>query len=316
MAKDFYHQLDLNLLRTFLILSQELNMRKASLRLHVSQPAISQALQKLRIHFDDELFVKVHGGLQPTAFSEELVDAITPHLDGLANSINQINEFDPAKIEQKLTIAVPPIILAALSGSIFLNIKRLAPNAEIELIGWSETTYDRIKNGEVLLGIHYDINDSKEIYSEKLHALEPRVIVRKDHPIKKKIADVEDFSDFEIASVISRGWNDQWTLAAEMMEARGIKAKIGFRSELIMAVIDVTKHSDMFMPISNLFPIQDYPSLRSITPRVDIDDHFSNIYTHYHKRNRKSPLIKWLHTLLKETIDNKILENEPVYNKK
>ncbi|GAM76858.1 transcriptional regulators [Vibrio ishigakensis] len=62
MAKDRFANLDLNLLRTFLVLSQELNMRKASVRLNVSQPAISQALQRLRHHFDDELFVKVRSG--------------------------------------------------------------------------------------------------------------------------------------------------------------------------------------------------------------------------------------------------------------
>ncbi|WP_306301651.1 LysR family transcriptional regulator [Vibrio halioticoli] len=44
MAKDRFNTLDLNLLKTFLVLSQELNMRKASERLFVSQPAISQAL--------------------------------------------------------------------------------------------------------------------------------------------------------------------------------------------------------------------------------------------------------------------------------
>lgn len=63
MAKDRFANLDLNLLRTFLVLFQELNMRKASVRLNVSQPAISQALQRLRHHFDDELFVKVRSGL-------------------------------------------------------------------------------------------------------------------------------------------------------------------------------------------------------------------------------------------------------------
>lgn len=43
MAKDLFHTLDLNLLKTFMVLMQERNMRKASQRLFVSQPAISQA---------------------------------------------------------------------------------------------------------------------------------------------------------------------------------------------------------------------------------------------------------------------------------
>ncbi len=93
MAKDLFATLDLNLLRTFLILSQELNMRKASERLFVSQPAISQALQKLRNHFDDELFIKVHHGLKATPFSEELAENIHPYLDGLSSILNKSENF-------------------------------------------------------------------------------------------------------------------------------------------------------------------------------------------------------------------------------
>lgn len=89
MAKDLFSSLDLNLLRTFLIVYQEKNTRKAAERLFVSQPAVSQALQKLRHHFNDDLFVKVHGGLQATAFSEQLSNNITPYFDGLSIAINQ-----------------------------------------------------------------------------------------------------------------------------------------------------------------------------------------------------------------------------------
>ena len=49
-------------------------MRKASERLFVSQPAISKALQRLRDHFDDELFVKTHHGLRATEHANMLAE--------------------------------------------------------------------------------------------------------------------------------------------------------------------------------------------------------------------------------------------------
>ena len=102
MAKDLFSTLDLNLLRTFLIVHQEKNTRKAAERLFVTQPAVSQALQKLRHHFDDELFVKVHGGLQPTHFSEQLANELTPHMDGISNAVNSSYGFDPKEIDYPL----------------------------------------------------------------------------------------------------------------------------------------------------------------------------------------------------------------------
>ncbi|WP_242620358.1 LysR family transcriptional regulator [Shewanella maritima] len=72
-------------------------MRKATERLNVSQPAISQALQKLRFHFQDDLFVKVPQGLSSTPFADQLAQDIAPHLDGLATILNEKNTFEPSQ---------------------------------------------------------------------------------------------------------------------------------------------------------------------------------------------------------------------------
>ena len=168
MAKDLFYSLDLNLLRTFLVFSQELNMRKASQRLFVSQPAISQALQKLRTHFDDELFVKVPKELEPTLFATELAVTITPHLDALATAVNTSKKFDPKLTDATIKIALSPVVLACLSGTLFHTLKQQAPLANIELIAWSHNTLDEISKGNVLLGINYDLSAPKEIYLKHL----------------------------------------------------------------------------------------------------------------------------------------------------
>ncbi|WP_133152734.1 LysR family transcriptional regulator, partial [Vibrio sp. 10N.261.52.A1] len=156
MAKDLFSSLDLNLLRTFLIVYQEKNTRKAADRLFVSQPAVSQALQKLRHHFSDDLFVKVHGGLQATAFSEQLANEITPHLDGLMTAVNSSNIFDPQDIDYPIKIALSPVVLACLSGSLYREIMAQAPNSKLELTSWTNTSVDDLQKGEVLLGISYE----------------------------------------------------------------------------------------------------------------------------------------------------------------
>ncbi len=180
MAKDLFSSLDLNLLRTFLIVYQEQNTRKAAERLFVSQPAVSQALQKLRHHFNDDLFVKVHGGLQPTAFSEQLTNEIKPFMDGLSVAINASNTFDPKEIDYTLKIALSPIVLSCLSGSLFRKIREQAPNANLELTSWTNTSISDIQKNEVLMGVSYlDSTTSKEVFSEKLIELTGRVIVKK-----------------------------------------------------------------------------------------------------------------------------------------
>ncbi|MCG9649709.1 LysR family transcriptional regulator [Vibrio brasiliensis] len=306
MAKDLFYSLDLNLLRTFLVLSQELNMRKASQRLFVSQPAISQALQKLRNHFDDELFVKVPKGLEPTSFAVELANSITPHMDGLSNALNTSVEFSPAEINSKLTIALSPIVLACLSGTLFPRLREKAPNAEIQLTAWNNNTFDDIAKGETLLGINYSMPAGKEVYPKHLLDLRGLVFVRQEHPIKKSLAAPEDFEGYEIASPVTPGWNDNTSVAAKLMQERGLEAKVGFRSEMMMAIIDVVQHTDMFMPHSNLFPLHQYPNLRPI--EVDIADtvRVMPLYSHFHIKNRNNPLVLWLHQEIQAVLDQQI----------
>jgi DNA-binding transcriptional LysR family regulator len=300
MAKDLFSTLDLNLLRTFLIVYQEKNTRKAAERLFVSQPAVSQALQKLRYHFNDDLFVKVHGGLQPTSFSEQLINEITPHFDGLMTAVNASNRFNPSEIDYPLKIALSPVVLACLSGTLYKELMRQAPNSKLELVSWSTSSCEDIQKGEVLLGVAYELPfTSKEIYVKKLVEITGRLFVRKDHPIKQASVSPEELAGYEIASMISPGWNDNFSHAANILESRSIPHSIGFRSEILMAIIDVVANSDMYMPHSNLFPIDNYPTLRAID--VDLDTKHKNVsvYSHIHTKNRNNPLISWLFDVIK-----------------
>lgn len=248
MAKDLFYNLDLNLLRTFLVLSQELNMRKASQRLFVSQPAISQALQKLRHHFDDDLFVKAPKGLEATPFAEQLAKAITPHLDGLASALNKNETFNPRELTGSIKIAVAPIVLTCLSGTLFPRFREQAPDCMIELVGWSKETFNEIQKGEILFGVNLDLDTPQNISTKKLVELRGQLIVRKDHPLKKQTVTAFDVEPYPIASVITPGWNDNFAYAAEIMKQEGTNPTVGFRSEFVMAVVDVIQHTDFFSP--------------------------------------------------------------------
>lgn len=309
MKKDLYNTLDLNLLKVFLILSQELNMRKASERLFVSQPAISQSLTKLRHHFDDELFVKVPTGLKATPFSETLATSIAPHLNGLANSINHSLHFDPATLDTSLRIALSPVVLSCLSGSLYQALKASAPNASIELVSWSRSTLEDIQKDDVYLGINYDIPAPAEVYSKQLAALRGQVLVRESHPIKHSLTTPDDYAGYEIASMISPGWNESFSLAAETMKAHGLEYKIGFRSEFIMVLLDIIQHTDMYLPHSNLFPIQQYPNLRALDVEIQGEAFYIDVYSYCHTRHRNSALFNWLHDLISDVIQTQLQLN-------
>ncbi|WP_117235326.1 LysR family transcriptional regulator [Vibrio maerlii] len=303
MNRDLFFSLDLNLLRTLLVLSQEKNMRKASQRLFVSQPAISQALQKLRNHFDDELFVKAPKGLEATPFAKQLVNDLTPYLDGLANALNKREEFDPETLQQSLRIAVAPVVLTCLSGALFQHLNKIAPNCTIELLGWSKDTFDDLQKGEVLIGLTLDTDAPQGIYAHHVSQIEGKLIVRAGHPITHSPVTSKDMEPYPIASIHSPGWNDHVTIAAEMMKRDGANPTVGFRSQFVMAVVDVIEHTDFFMPHSDLFPLHRFPNLKALTPNINGHVYKQDLYCYYHTKHRNHALITWLHQQIQYVVE-------------
>lgn len=310
MRKELYNQLDLNLLRTLMVLSQEQNMRRASQRLFVSQPAISQSLNKLRHHFNDELFIKVPRGLKATSFCEALVLNISPHLDGLANSLNNLLTFDPATFAESIKIALSPAVLASLSGALYQALKQAAPNAIIELVSWSSSTIESIEKDDVFFGINYETSSTAQIYMQKVAQLKGQVIVRHEHPIDKSPTSPADYIGYEIASMVTPGWNDNFSLAADIMKAHDLEYKVGFRSEVVMALIDIIQCTDMYMPHTNLFPIQQYPFLRALDVEVKGKPYYIDIYSYSHLRHKTSALYLWLHDLIVTVIQAQLQLND------
>jgi DNA-binding transcriptional LysR family regulator len=65
--------LDLNLIVTLDILLEERSVSAAARRLHLSQPATSAALARLREFFDDEILVLLGKSMYPTPFAESVI---------------------------------------------------------------------------------------------------------------------------------------------------------------------------------------------------------------------------------------------------
>lgn len=305
MAKDLFDSLDLNLLRTFLVISQELNLGRAAGRLFVSQSAVSQSLQKLRTHFSDPLFVRIRYGLKATPFAEQLAENITPHLDALSFALNKSSVFSAQKINRKIRIAISPQVIASIAGSLVRIFQEQAPHAELHIVNWNSATFSDIISGEIFIAISYEMDTSaKEIFSEKIADLTPCIIVRNEHPIKKQRIVPSELVDYDIASIIVPGWNDKESLAQKMMAQLGLSAKVGFRSELPLALINVVQNTDMYMPITTIFPVEQHASLRRIDVDLPTKMNVPQLFVYSHLKNKNSKELCWLIEIVKKLIQD------------
>ncbi|MEE2996186.1 MAG: LysR family transcriptional regulator [Pseudomonadota bacterium] len=104
MKKIDIHDLDGNILRTFLVILEESSVSKAAIRLNVTQSAVSYSLARLRRALGDPLFVRSGQGLTPTETALSLKEPIQDVLDGLSGLRHQ-RPFDPRTEDMRFVIA-------------------------------------------------------------------------------------------------------------------------------------------------------------------------------------------------------------------
>lgn len=102
--------IDLNLLVIFDALIAERNVTRAANRIAMSQPAMSNALARLRHVFKDELFVRTARGMEPTPRAFELEDAVREILRKTEHLLVSDLEFDPANSERTFNARMSDLI--------------------------------------------------------------------------------------------------------------------------------------------------------------------------------------------------------------
>ncbi|HDM8225319.1 TPA: LysR family transcriptional regulator [Vibrio campbellii] len=307
MAKDLFSNLDLNLLRTFIILHQERNMRRASERLFVSQPAVSKALQRLRDHFEDELFVKTHHGLRATEYANELAENLAPLLDEISSTLNGSKDFAPQELNGTLKIALAPFILSSYASEIFKAIRKQAPNVQIHLLNWSRSTMEEIIKDEVVLGVNYEIDHApKELLAKLIVQDAFCAYVRKDHPLKDNKLSISNCESLEFATIIAADWNSNISFSEKIMKIRGLEPKIAFRSELPSAIIDVVANSDMVFPASKTVNADKLSQLRRLDIEFDGMVIEPCLHAYYHHKNRRNETVHWLRNIVTDIITGHI----------
>ncbi len=99
MNRNDLRRADINLLVVFETMMHERNVGRVGEKLFLSQPTISGALGRLRLMFNDPLFIRSGRVMEPTARAEEIFSNLTPALDSIAVALSRSQAFDPCASE-------------------------------------------------------------------------------------------------------------------------------------------------------------------------------------------------------------------------
>lgn len=145
---------DLNLLVVLDALLRERNVSRAAERLSLTQPAISNALNRLRSQLNDEVMIRTARGMQPTALAMSLEEPVRRALRQIETSLNASLAFDPARAEASFTLALTDYVEQMLMPGLSARLAQLAPAVNVRVVDLGQDfPLQALESGQIDLAV-------------------------------------------------------------------------------------------------------------------------------------------------------------------
>jgi DNA-binding transcriptional LysR family regulator len=147
---------DLNLLVIFDAMARHRSVIRTAEVVGLSQPATSAALARLRILFEDALFVRAGSEMKPTPRALELAPAVHRVVDAINSDILKQAAFDPARAERTFTILTPDIGEIAFIPGVLKRLRHEAPSVRLHAVSMPrKAAAEALASGQAELAVGF-----------------------------------------------------------------------------------------------------------------------------------------------------------------
>jgi len=290
--------LDLNLLVALDALLREANVSRAAMRIGLSQPAASHALQRLRDLIGDPLLVRNGARMELTPRALALRAPLVEVLDRV-RGLFVPDAFDAARSERQFRLMMPDLAVELLMPALMEKITKLAPNLRIDVVPWQGPaifTADLARTIDMVISLG---NAFKGFHRQLLYTDSDALAVRRGHPAGNRLKKREAFLDARHVAVVIRGQNQD--LIDTWLQGKGIERRIALVVPGYIEALHVAARTDLvaFVPRRLIAALSKQLSLATVAPPLDpgIDEQ----YMFYPTRAQMDPASIWLRRLMLET---------------
>jgi len=238
--------LDLNLLVAFDMLVTERHVSRAAGQLGLTQPAVSHALRRLRLIFDDELLLRTPGGMVPTLRALELHRSVTAILDAMRELVEGPEQFEAAAARIAFSLGMSDSIAIALLPGLVHQLRAVAPLLRINGVQCSPLEgLQGVIAGELDLAVGYYTDDAPGVNMREISRVQRYfAVVDRKHPLLRDGAlDREAYLASPHVAVTLLG--SRGKPVDTMLEAMGIKRNIVVVAPSFAAVPAIVRGTDL-----------------------------------------------------------------------
>ncbi|WP_291117884.1 LysR family transcriptional regulator [Hydrogenophaga sp.] len=278
---------DLNLLRVLVNLDDTRNVTRAAQQLGMSQSGFSTALNRLRLQFEDTLFVRTSKGMEPTPRAREMVGTARAVLGQVRTGILADPQFDPATTQTEFRLVMADVAEIVFLPRLIRHLAVHAPHASVRCFPLPTSQLEAaMEAGEADLAMGYFPDLNKQVFfHQRLYMHTFACVMRADHPHAQTHLSLKDFESLDHALVSSPARSTD--LVDRFIERKGIHRHVVLRTPHYMSLAAVIAESELVatVPLAAGMSVARSGAIRLVRPPFDpprfaVQQHWHRLYRH------------------------------------
>jgi DNA-binding transcriptional LysR family regulator len=295
-------RVDLNLLVVLETIYTEEGITRAAERLHLTQPAVSHALSRLRDLFEDPLFERQGHKMTPTPLARRLIVPLRESLNGIGTLLNDVQVFDPAVAKRRYVVGLRDYMEALLMPPMMQTLSQEGPQ-----VGLSTVRVDRrnmegeLASGTLDLAIDMRLPVSEQVNHALVHADAMVVIARAGHPATARgRLDLDRYLEQGHVLVTSR----RSGVGFEDVELRrlGLQRRVALRCQFHLAACRTVSQTDLLLTMPASYAAIANQSFGNQVLAFPAPLPPYDAYLYWHVSMDNDPANRWLRALVRRAI--------------
>jgi len=296
---------DLNLLLAFESLMIERSVTRAAKRINLSQPAMSNALARLRRTFDDPLLIRTTEGMKPTATALSVIGPVRAALSQLRGALEEKPAFDPADSRRSFQLLANDYAEALLFAPVIDLISRQASAVTIRIdrqrsLFQPPTPASLADSNDIAIGFFPDaLSLDRSIHSQFLWEEKNVCVARRAHPSIRGKLSLKQFATLPHVAVFYK--SEGPGVIDTILEQRGYARRVAGFVPHFTSVPFIVAASDLIATIPERLAVRLAPALKLQVLPVPIAMPPFRLSMLWHEHGDRDPAHAWLRGLIAET---------------
>jgi len=246
------NKIDLNLFVAFDVIYTERNLTRAAEVLCITQPAVSNALSRLRKTFNDPLFVRTPQAMVPTPVADNIITQVREALTILNTSVQEGDIFEPNLAEKNFHLSMSDLAESILLPFLLEYLQQNAPHITLSSYPVSRLEVAKeLSSGALDCCIDAPLLNDNNLCQQTLVASPYVCAVRHEHPFAGSTLTMDDYLTLKHIHISSRRKGDGHVDIA--LKRMGVKRQIQLRVSNHLASPDIVNRTDLALTIPLCF---------------------------------------------------------------